>query len=201
MRLSSPLQFNQGRSGCLRDWAGFAFFLFITVISVKAAWQHPSILACLYVIHNALLAFFYIQRRPAKNYDRIGLWLGMIAAFLPTFTITGPTKGYFLVLALAGYALMLWSLLTLGSRFGIAPADRGLTNRGPYRFLRHPMYLGELVFRLVMVFSSSQLFIDLVLALALILIQCWRILREEKSIEGYSCYQRIVPWRLIPGVW
>ena len=201
MKIINTPKFFQEHPNRLRDWTGFAFFLFITLISIHAAWRHPSALACLYAIHNGLLAIFYTRRRPAKNYDRIGFWLGMVAAFLPTFTITGPTKGYFLVPALAAYALILWSLITLGRRFGIAPADRGLTNRGPYRFLRHPMYLGELVFRLAMVLSSSHLFIDLALAILLCFIQCWRILREEKSIEGYSCYQRIVPWRLIPGVW
>ena len=91
---------------------------------IKTAWQDPSILACLYAIHNELLAFFYTRRRPAKNYDRIGLLLVMIAAFLPTFTTTGQTKWYFLVPGLAGYVLILWSLVTLGLRFGIAPADR-----------------------------------------------------------------------------
>ena len=95
MRLSAPLQFFWGRSGRLRDWAGFSFFLFTTLISIKTAWQHPSILTCLYAIHNGLLAFFYTRRRPAKNYDRTGLWLGMIAAFLPTFTTIGQTKWYF----------------------------------------------------------------------------------------------------------
>jgi len=185
----------------LRDLAGFGFFLFATLIAAVAAWQHPSILAWLYVIHNGLLAFFYARRAPAKHYDRIGLWLGMIAAFLPTFTIASHTAWYFLVPALAGYGLILWSLITLGPRFGIAPADRGLTSLGPYRFLRHPMYLGELVFRAAIVFSSPQLFTAIILSLVLVSIQCWRILREEKMIDGYTCYMRIVPWRLIPGLW
>jgi protein-S-isoprenylcysteine O-methyltransferase Ste14 len=165
------------------------------------AWQHPSILAWLYVIHNGLLAFFYTRRTPAKQYDRTGLWLGMIAAFLPTFTTSSHSEWYLLIPALAGYSLILWSLITLGSRFGVAPADRGLTSRGPYRLLRHPMYLGELVFRTMMVFSSPDWFTAMLLSVALTFIQCWRILREEKMIDGYACYMRIVPWRLIPGLW
>ncbi|MBI9051634.1 MAG: hypothetical protein JEZ00_19580 [Anaerolineaceae bacterium] len=190
-----------GRSTRLRDLAGFGFFLFVTLIATLSAWQHPSILAWLYAIHNGLLAFFYARRRPAKQYDRTGLWLGMIAAFLPTFTTTRPIACTFLMPALAGYGLMLWSLITLGPRFGIAPADRGLTSRGPYRLLRHPMYLGELVFRVVMVIHSPQVWIGILLALVLLTIQCWRILLEEQMIEGYSCYMRIVTWRLIPGLW
>jgi len=184
-----------------RDLAGFGFFLFTTLISGVAAWQHFSILAWLYAIHNGLLAFFYARRTPAKHYDRTGLWLGLIAAFLPTFTTACQPAWYYLVPALAGYVLILWSLVTLGSRFGVAPADRGLTNRGPYRFLRHPIYLGELVFRVVLVFSSPQLFSAIFLALALVFIQCCRILREEKLIDGYTYYMRVVPWRLIPGLW
>ncbi|MPM18514.1 hypothetical protein SDC9_64926 [bioreactor metagenome] len=199
---NNPLQCFRGRSSRLRDLAGFGFFLFAALISAMSAWQHPSILTWLYAIHNGLLAFFYARRAPAKQYDRTGLWLGMIAAFLPTFsTTTSHTAWYFLFPALAGYVLILWSLLTLGPRFGVAPADRGLTSRGPYRLLRHPMYLGELVFRVAMVFSSPYLFTAIILSLVLVFIQCWRILREEKMIEGYTCYMRIVPWRLIPGLW
>ncbi len=201
--LNNPVHCVQGRSSRLRDLAGFGFFLFAALISAMSAWQHPSILAWLYAIHNGLLAFFYARRAPAKQYDRTGLWLGMIAAFLPTFTTTtSHTAWYFLFPALAGYVLILWSLITLGPRFGVAPADRGLTSRGPYRLLRHPMYLGELVFRVAMVFSSPQLpQAAIILSLVLVFIQCWRILREEKMIEGYTCYMRIVPWRLIPGLW
>jgi protein-S-isoprenylcysteine O-methyltransferase Ste14 len=102
---------------------------------------------------------------------------------------------------LAGYGLILWSLTTLGKRFGIAPADRGLTSRGPYRFIRHPMYLGELIFRGALLFSSTNLVVDIILLVALTIIQSVRILREERWISGYACYARTVAWRLLPGVW
>jgi protein-S-isoprenylcysteine O-methyltransferase Ste14 len=203
-----PLQFFQERFDRLRDLAGFSFFAFAALVSIAAAWDHPSILAWLYAIHNGMLAFFYARRRPAKSYDRTGLWLGMIAAFLPTFTTPENIPGIIpigswelLVPALTGYGLILWSLFTLGPRFGIAPADRGLTCQGPYRFLRHPMYLGELVFRLSMVFCSPNLFFAGLMAITLIIIQCCRIVREEKTIDGYACYTRIVRWRLVPGLW
>lgn len=199
--LANSLKFLRERSGRLRDLAGFAFFAFAALVSIAAAWDHPSILAWLYASHNFMLAFFYARRHPAKRYDRTGLWLGMIAAFLPTFSTSGSAPWYLLVPALAGYGLILWSLVTLGARFGIAPADRGLTCQGPYRILRHPMYLGELVFRMAMVFCSPNLLFAGLMALTLVFIQCWRILREEKMIDGYTCYTRVVPWRLVPGLW
>ena len=185
----------------LRDLAGFTFFAFAAIVSIAAAYNHPSVMTWLYASHNCLLAFFYARRQPAKRYDRTGLWLGMIAAFLPTFTTMEYSHWYWLVPALIGYGLILWSLFTLGPRFGIAPADRGLTCKGPYRLLRHPMYLGELVFRVAMVFCSPNVLFAGLMALALVCIQCWRIVREEKMIDGYTCYTRIVRWRLVPGIW
>jgi protein-S-isoprenylcysteine O-methyltransferase Ste14 len=185
----------------VRDLAGFAFFFFAAVVGAQAALEASSLLAWLYVLHNCLLGFFYLRRRPAKSYDRSGLWLGMIAAFLPNLSMATQAHWYWFIAALAAYGLILWSLVTLGSRFGIAPADRGLTCRGPYRYLRHPMYLGELVFRGVLVISSPNLLMALLLTALLAVVQCWRILREERAIEGYSCYTKVVRWRLVPGIW
>ena len=185
----------------VRDRLGFAFFAFAALVAGFSAWQSPSILAWLYALHNLLLAWLYTKREPAKSYDRIGMWLGMIAALLPTAAPGGPCPWYLLLPGLAGYGLILLSLVVLGKRFGIAPADRGLTNRGPYRLVRHPMYLGELLFRGALLFCSSQILFDLVLFAFLSSIQCLRIVREENALLGYSCYARIVRWRLIPGIW
>jgi protein-S-isoprenylcysteine O-methyltransferase Ste14 len=185
----------------IRDRIGFAFFAFAAIVAGFAAWQSPSILAWLYAFHNLLLAWFYARREPAKKYDRVGLWLGMIAALLPTTVQSIASPWYLLLPGLAGYGLILWSLATLGKRFGIAPADRGITSRGPYRLVRHPMYLGELVFRAALLFSSNNLALELILFILLMTIQCARILREERWISGYPCYAKLVRWRLVPRVW
>jgi protein-S-isoprenylcysteine O-methyltransferase Ste14 len=125
----------------------------------------------------------------------------MIAALLPAIPYSHSIPWYVLIPGLAGYGLCLWALVTLGPRFGIAPADRGLSAQGPYRFLRHPMYLGELVFRLALVFASTNILLAGLLGTVMIATQAWRILREEALIQGYACYRKIVRWRLVPGVW
>jgi len=56
--IANLLQFIRDYSDRIRDLAGFGFFLFATLVSGLVAWQHPSILAWLYVIHNGLLASF-----------------------------------------------------------------------------------------------------------------------------------------------
>ena len=185
----------------LRDLLGFAFFTFAALGSVIAAFEQRSILMTLYAIHNLLLAWFYMRRQPARRYDPIGLWLGMIAAILPSFIMVDHAPWYLLLPAITGYGLILWSLVILGRRFGIAPADRGLTCRGPYRYVRHPMYLGELIFRIALVLGSPNTVVSGILAGIFMFVQCWRIIREEKMIAGYSIYAKCVHWRLVPGLW
>jgi protein-S-isoprenylcysteine O-methyltransferase Ste14 len=186
----------------MRDRLGIAFFTFAAVVSGLFAWEHPTVLAWLVSGHNAVLALIYSHRKPAQEYDRFGLALGLLAALLPLVTpfqknIPLP----FTILGCCGYALIFWSLVTLGNRFGIAPADRGLVVRGPYRLVRHPMYLGELVLRVSLVAASPQLWIALVTLLALGGIQIVRALREETIIAGYKAYSNQVRYRLVPGVW
>ena len=139
--------------------------------------------------------------RPGE-YDQRGLWLGLLAAVLPlaaSYPEEVPLVA--LVVGLGGYALVIWSLLALGTRFGIAPADRGLVAHGPYRFVRHPMYLGELVLRLSLVSTAPQPVLAAGLFLVLAVIQVLRAMREERIIAGYPEYAVQVRSRLIPGVW
>lgn len=186
----------------MKDRLGLAFFTFAAVISALAAWEHPSILAWLVTLHNAILAGLYARRKPAREYDRRGLWLGLLAAVLPLAAqYPEQVPPVVLVVGVSGYALVLWSLLTLGTRFGIAPADRGLVAHGPYCLVRHPMYLGELVLRLALVSTSPQPILAAGLFLAMAAIQALRAIREEHIISGYPAYALQVRFRLIPGVW
>ena len=73
---------------------------------------------------------------------------------------------------------------------------------GPYHWLRHPMYAGELfslVGGLVAAFRPWNLVILLVFTASLI----WRISREEQILHqcGYPIYARHVRWRIVPGIW
>ena len=186
----------------MKDRFGLAFFTFAAAISALAAWEPPSVLAWLAALHNAILAWLYARRIPAREYDQHGLWLGLLAAVLP-LAAPYPEKvpPISLVIGILGYALVIWSLLVLGTRFGIAPADRGLVANGPYRFVRHPMYLGELVLRLALVATSPQPFLAAGLFVVLAAIQVLRAIREERIIAGYPGYAVQVRYRLIPGVW
>jgi protein-S-isoprenylcysteine O-methyltransferase Ste14 len=183
----------------LRNWIGAAFFLFAAVLAGMAAWERPSILPVMNTVHNALLAFLYATRLPAHRSDRTGLVLGLTAALLPILGGIAPTEisPTWTLTGIGGELLALWSLVTLGRRFGIAPADRGLVVSGPYGLIRHPMYTGELLLRLALTSGSGTAFVVMPLMLAL---QVLRAFREEKMIAGYEDYSTHVPWRFLPGI-
>ncbi|MCL4559853.1 MAG: DUF1295 domain-containing protein [Chloroflexi bacterium] len=186
----------------MKDRIGLAFFTFAAVVSALAAWEHPALLAWLAAFHNGILAALYAQRKHALKYDRTGLWLGLLAAMLPLATAYPEEMPFpLMITGILGYAMIFWSLISLGDRFGIAPADRGLIVRGPYRWVRHPMYLGELVLRAALVAASTQMVLSAGLLIALAVIQILRALREERIISGYPAYASQVTYRLVPGVW
>jgi len=88
----------------------------------------------------------------------------------------------------------------LGRSFGIAPADRGLMILGPYRFIRHPMYAGALLMAAGALWSAPSWWNASVFAL-LVASAALRIHWEERLLQGYASYARVVRWRLFPGVW
>ena len=100
---------------------------------------------------------------------------------------------------------MVWQLLakaTLGRCFGLLPASRGLVTTGPYRVVRHPIYLGYLVGHVGFLLANASWRNFAVLAV-LYAAQVIRIMREELVLgtsQGYRAYCDRVRWRLLPGL-
>lgn len=83
-------------------------------------------------------------------------------------------------------------------------ADQKVISTGPYAFVRHPMYVGGLIFVLgIPVALGSWWGILMVAIFTPILL--WRIIDEEKflikHLPGYSEYCSKVKYRLAPFIW
>ncbi len=169
-----------------------------------ASWQTASMTAGLLALHALLVAAALAHQRAAKTQaNPIDQGVAWLSAALPlTLRLTNETlTGQ--VTNLIGLGLTTWALLTLGQgrAFSVAPADRGLIATGPYQFIRHPMYAGELLSVTGVVFWGSFSVWNL-LVLGLLFISLLRRIRvEEQMVSGYRSYTYTVPWRLFPGVW
>jgi len=151
-----------------------------------------------------LAALLMIFRRSAKA--TAPKWVEAIAwlsACLPLLFFV-PSSGSLWqgLLPVPGLALNLWALAALGTTFGISPAQRGLVTDGPYHWLRHPMYAGELLSLMGGLVATFQLW-NLILLLVFSASLIWRISREEAILGSnvYPAYARHVRWRLVPGIW
>jgi protein-S-isoprenylcysteine O-methyltransferase Ste14 len=91
----------------------------------------------------------------------------------------------------------------LGRCFGILPDVRGLVTRGPYRLVRHPLYLGELTAVLGVVLGSRDPLWAGLTWLFCVGLQLVRTGYEERNIRAefpeYDAYAARTK-RLIPGV-
>jgi protein-S-isoprenylcysteine O-methyltransferase Ste14 len=115
--------------------------------------------------------------------------------------VASPAAGLVLVTLAAGISLV--SLLTMGRRFGVRPALRGLVTNGPYRFVRHPMYLSYVIADIgynLQEWSSVTLLLVLVGWTSLL----YRIHAEERVLSQHPewpAYVVLVRYRLFPGMW
>jgi protein-S-isoprenylcysteine O-methyltransferase Ste14 len=190
------------RSSRIFNLLAIAFWLFLAGLRLAQAWEKMSPLALALTFQTGLVAYWLTGRRSerlaAPLYQKAVAWL---SALLPLALQVECSPGYLPVgISLAGLALVIWSLFSLGNSFGIAPADRGLVRRGPYLYLRHPMYAGELLALLGAVWSSWSAW-NIAIWTVLLSAVWLRIFWEQRLLAGYTDYARQVRWRLLPGVW
>ena len=158
---------------------------------------------------ESLVVVLTIFRRRAQTTDR-----SAFAAAMTTLSLAGPPlvrSAHMAPLApdaatalfsAVGLILVIAAKLTLGRSFGIAPANRGIVARGPYRLVRHPIYTGYIVTHVAFVMahpSAWNIAIFLIADSALVV----RALIEERVLGGdaeYQAYCSRVGWHLVPRV-
>ena len=181
-----------------------AAWLTLGYLQVQSAIRQQTLLPLLLAAESVLVGYRLLNRRPDPGNPH--RWYVRAAVLVYVFwaplllRIDQPVPLAGTILACAGVGLTLWALWSLGSSFGIAPADRGLVTRGPYRYLRHPMYAGALLNMLPAVIWNPSPW-NLAVAALIVAISLLRIHLEERTVSDYAQYARQVRWRLVPFVW
>jgi len=105
-------------------------------------------------------------------------------------------------LLVCGTSWSVWSLRSLDRNVSVLAQARGVVDRGPYRWVRHPLYTGEIVSVLGVAIAMNNL-IALAMWLVLCGLQAYRALREEEvllqALPAYRAYRRRTA-ALLPGV-
>lgn len=158
-----------------------------------------------------LLAAVAVRREPVERARGAREILAPLAgALLPFALLVSPPHPWVLarpcaLLAVfwwmtAATALTAWGLWALRRSFSIAVEARELVTRGPYRWVRHPVYLGEMLTAAAVTlwrFSPT----NLALLAVFVAVQCLRARWEEEKLAralpeyaGYRSRSRWLRW-------
>ena len=179
------------------------------VVSAASAlrWVYAILMCAFY----GLIIWCYLRRGPAVASS--GLTLASVVAVIATFApfpfplLHHKPPGLAVqviadLLLVAGTTWALWALRSLGRNLSIIAQARQIAERGPYRLVRHPLYLGEMVslLGLAVAAGSSAAFAAWA---AFVAMQVYRARREEQvllaALPGYQAY-RARTAALVPGV-
>jgi protein-S-isoprenylcysteine O-methyltransferase Ste14 len=172
----------------------------------------PALLSRFCLASFYMLLALLIVTRPPATAQADGL-LPRIAAFVGTYlpwTITffGKSEQALPNLAstacvLVGMIMMLVTVRHLGRSFSLVPQARSVVQTGPYRWIKHPLYLAEeiAILGVVLQYLTPVTVIVFVLHIG---VQVCRIIYEEdllrRNCPEYSGYEAS-RWRLIPCIW
>jgi protein-S-isoprenylcysteine O-methyltransferase Ste14 len=201
----------QSRLDCCLDWAErlavLALYGWLVARILQSIAQSGNYYDLLLLVSEGLVvAFMLLRRRPAALSRNWFEWLisfavtgsSMLAApggeaLVPVLTAA--------VILLVGIFMQLYGKLTLGRSIGCVPAHRGLTRKGPYHFLRHPIYAGYMCSHVGFLLMNPTLR-NLALYVVATALQIPRLLAEERLLSqdpAYRAYLADVPDRLLPG--
>ena len=146
-----------------------------------------------------LLGLTQLARYIAAGLDQRYGWTG---GFPPALQIAA------LVVCILGYALVVWATASNAffSQLVRIQTERGhrVASGGPYRYLRHPAYLGAIVYELTISLLLASWWALAVSGLSAVLLIVRTALEDRTllaELQGYAVYARQVRFRLFPGLW
>src|SRR5260370_20177090 len=155
----------------------------------------------------ALMGIFSLVRLPTKTVTVTASSIAAAAGMMMLPTLIKPGLASVGLLNQAGMALELIGVIFtqlarvyLGRSFGLLPANRGIVSKGPFRLMRHPIYVGWFVLTLgyAFIYPRPRNFVVIVAAL---LFMMWRIVQEEYLLgfdPEYRAYSIKAPYLRIP---
>jgi protein-S-isoprenylcysteine O-methyltransferase Ste14 len=210
------------------------FFWIAVLFVSAGTWRWPRGWVCVALYFSTMMATGALMKRfnpellqarsnwkyaDTKPFDKI-----ILRVFLPLTFVLPAVAGFELRLAhrfvapwtlyagavvfLAAMAIVNWALIT--NRFAETTvriqSDRGhsVISSGPYRFVRHPMYVGSILMypgTALMLGSRWAPIVGIVIAAILVVRTALEDRTLRRELAGYEEYAAVTRYRLIPGVW
>lgn len=208
--LAAILLIAAGRWDWVMGWVYMAMYACVTVIGVLAVPLDPELVEERTQIKEGV-----------KEWDKRLTVIGSVLYPLAILIVAGLDTRYgwsprvppalqFAALAVAagGNLISIWATAVnrFYSRFVRIQRERGhsVISDGPYQYMRHPGYLGQIIFSLASALALGSLWalIPSSLFAGLLVVRTAledRTLQDE--LEGYQEYTRRVRYRLIPHIW
>jgi protein-S-isoprenylcysteine O-methyltransferase Ste14 len=195
-----------------RTIAAVAIIPFIWVAYIRMRSFGFDLPRVVVVIHALVFIGFMLTRKtPVRVSTNPWFWLlTFVETYWIILTFAVMRRGQLIAphwvtdsIATLSLALMTWARLALGRSIGFVPALRSLVTRGPYRYVRHPIYLAACLSFVGAVLNGYSPRNVAIFALGILWFALKSLAEESflRSDPGYVEYMRRVRWRWLPGIW
>jgi protein-S-isoprenylcysteine O-methyltransferase Ste14 len=162
----------------------------------------------LWMASEGLVVLLLVFRRDSRRLSRSPWdWLVALGGTFTVLLVRPATTAITLefvgiTLQIAGTLFAIYGKVFLGRSFGLVAADRGIVSGGPYRIVRHPIYLGYLATHIGFLLTNWSPW-NTTIYIVIYFFQISRILSEERILredESYRSYCQRVRYRMIPFI-